>query len=492
MTASFGQKMARGATWMLLFKFVDRGLSFVSTIVLARVLVPADFGLVAMAMSVIALIELASAFSLEVGLIQRKDPSRAHYDTTWTLRLALTLLCALLTAALALPAASFYADPRLAPIMWVLAAGWLIEGLENIATVDFRRELNFRREFVFLAVKRVLAVAVTLGAALWFRSYWALIAGTLAGRVVGLALSYAMLAYRPRFCLRAWRDVMGFSVWLFISNVLVFINSRVSHFVIGRTHGAGPLGLYTMAADLAALASSEITMPINRAVLPGLSRMAENEDGMRGGLVRVIAAVALLALPASFGLAAIAEPLVLTLLGARWIDAVPVVQVLAFAGALQAITATNQSAYLASGRSFVPVITQSTLAAVLVALLVAFAGRGVIGIAIAQLCATIAAVGVSVALMRRFLAVRATALLGAVARPLIAGALMAILVFALDRARFGLGADLAAPLRLVFGLIAGAASYALLVLALWIAAGRPDSIERQLLVRLRRLRVAAP
>jgi O-antigen/teichoic acid export membrane protein len=192
MPRSIQSRIARGATWMLFFKLVDRGLAFVSTIVLARLLVPADFGLVAMAMSVMALIELASAFGFEVPLIQRTDPGRAHYDTAWTLRLMFGLFCGLATAALALPTAAFYGDPRLTLLMLVLSTSWLIESLENIGTVNFRRELDFRREFIFMLSKRLSAVAVTLVAALATQSYWALIAGTLTGRAVGLVLSYTM------------------------------------------------------------------------------------------------------------------------------------------------------------------------------------------------------------------------------------------------------------------------------------------------------------
>jgi O-antigen/teichoic acid export membrane protein len=486
MTASLPEKIARGAMWMLLFKLFDRGLGVVSTIILARVLLPADFGLIAMAMSVIALIELASAFGFEVGLIQRRDPSRVHYDTAWTLRLLFGAFCALATAVLALPTADLYADERLAPIMWVLAIGWLVESTENIATVEFRRELNFKREFVFLSSKRIVAVVVTLAAALAFRSYWALIAGVLVGRVTGVILSYAMLPFRPRLSLAASRDMMGFSGWLFAYNLLAFLNTRASHFVIGRTQGAGPLGIFTMAGDIAALASSEITMPINRAVFPGLSRMGETADGLRSGLLQVVAAIALISLPASFGLAAIAEPLVLTLLGEAWIAAVPALQLLSIAGAMQSITASNQSAYLASGRSFVPAIVNLVFVVALLPLLWAWHSEGVTGVAMAQALATMLAVCVSVGLMRRYLGVSALALLGAIWRPLTAAIVMAGLVHALDTAHYGLSTRPPEIVRLILSLAAGVLSYVSALLLLWMSAGRPDGVERLLLNRLRR------
>lgn len=470
---------------MLLFKLLDRGLGFVSTVILARVLVPADFGLVAMAMSVIALIELASAFSFEIALIQRKAPTRAHYDTTWTLRLLLGLFCAVATAAMAFPTATFYSDPRLAPIMFWLAASWVVESFENIGTVNFRRDLDFRREFIFLMSKRLVGVVITLSVALIYQTYWALIAGTLAGRAVAVGLSYVLQSYRPRFSLEVWRELVAFSGWLFVTNLLWFLNSRLSHFVIGRTHGANALGIYTVANDVAALASNEITMPINRAVLPGLSRMAEEDQGLSKGLLQVVAAVALIAFPASFGLMAVASPLVLTLLGPNWTEAVPAVQILAFAGVLQSLTANNQSAYLASGKSHVPAFAQIALTLVLIPMLVWLHDWGVVGIAWAQLSATAAGACVSVALMRYYLGVHLRDLLRVVTRPLLASAAMGAMVYELEALRFGLSPDLGPIPCLILGVAAGVLIYTVLVALLWFVAGRPQGVERMVYERVR-------
>jgi O-antigen/teichoic acid export membrane protein len=102
--------IAKGAAWMLLARVAERGLGLVSLLILARVLVPADFGLVAMAMSVIVFVELASTFGFDLALIQREHLTREHYDTAWTLQIAFGLLCAALIAALAYPSAWFYDD----------------------------------------------------------------------------------------------------------------------------------------------------------------------------------------------------------------------------------------------------------------------------------------------------------------------------------------------------------------------------------------------
>lgn len=477
--------MARGATWMLGFRLADRALAFFSTIILARILVPADFGLVAMAMSVIAMIELAGAFSFEVPLIQRPNPTRAHYDTTWTLRLLFSLLCGVLTVALALPAATFYGDDRIALIMVVLSASWFVEGFENIGTVNFRREMNFKREFIFMFAKRAVGVAVTLTIALALRSYWALIIGSLVSRAFGVGLSYAMHAYRPRFSLTMWRELFSFSGWLFVTNVLGFLTNRLSHFVIGRTQGAGALGTFTIASDFAALASSEVTAPINRAVLPGLSRIAETPGGIGQGLLQVVAVVQLITLPAAFGLAAVAEPLVLTLLGEQWHAAVVPLQILVFGGVLQSLVATNHSAYLATANAHVPAISATLFVIALVILLFYFGDHGINGVAAAQLGATAAAVCVSLMMMRRYFDVSLLALAAVIIRPLLASALMGATVYWTAQHRMGLGADAWHIAVLALSVLMGVTIYVSALALLWLAAGRPDGAEALVLKRLR-------
>ena len=482
---SIKSKIARGATWMLLLRATDRGLAFFSTIILARVLVPADFGLVAMAMSVITLIELTGAFSLEVALIQRAHPTREQYDTAWTLRIVFALIGATATAALAWPAAKFYEDPRLAAVLFVLAANWLVGSFENIGVVDFRRELNFRREYWYMISKRLVAMPVTLVLAITFRTYWALIAGTVAGTLATVLLSYVMHPYRPRPALRAWRELFSFSIWLFLGNLLMFLQARLAHFVIGRSHGADALGIFTVATDFAALASTEITAPVNRAIMPGLSRMAESIEGIRRGMVQITSAVLLITLPAAFGMAAIAEPVVLTLLGDQWPAAVPVLRILVIAGALQSITANNHSAYLAVAKSQVPVFINTVFVLALIPLLFGLRSLGVVGAAFAQLGAMVAAVAVSIGLMKQYLGTTLGELAGAVWRPLTAAAIMACAVYALDQSQFGFGHVLPPYVRLIACLLCGFALYVPLVGMLWVLSGRGDGVERALLERAR-------
>jgi O-antigen/teichoic acid export membrane protein len=183
---------------MIAFRLLDRAVGVISMLILARVLTPADFGLVAMATALIALVELFGGFGLDLALIQHRDATREHFDAGWTMNVLIGALVALLLLVLARPLAWFYDEPQLVALVALLALGPLIQGSKNIGVVAFRKDLNFDREFRFLLAKRLLSSVITVWLALWLRSYWALAIGMVFGRFTGVGISYALHAFRPR------------------------------------------------------------------------------------------------------------------------------------------------------------------------------------------------------------------------------------------------------------------------------------------------------
>lgn len=471
---------------MVLFRLCDRSIGVVSTTLLARLLLPADFGLVAMAMSIIAIIELATAFSFELALIQKAEPQREHYDTAWTLNILIALGGAALTSALAQAAASFYNEPRLAPVMFCIAGAWLVSGFENIGTVNFRRSMNFSAEFKLMAIKRVATFAVTIAAAVVLRSYWALVIGTATGRVVGVALSYAMQPFRPRLSLQCTRELFSFSGWMLANNMAGVVLGRVPHFVVGRVFGAQALGAYTVGSEIAQLAHTELVAPINRAMFPGYARLADQPETFRRICIDATAAILLVVLPASFAVAVFAEPIVRVLLGVQWQQAAPVIRILALAGAVSAVTSNNIAAYLALGRpKLVTLILLGRLAVFGVATAVLFGlDHHVASVAQAELVAALGSLLVSLPILFRQIELKTFDYIASAWRPLLASVLSAALVHLL----IGMyGADDsfgAAVVQLALGLPVGLAAYVGTVWVLWHAAGKPPSVDAAIARRI--------
>lgn len=476
------QNLAKGAAWMVAFRFAERALSVVSTIVLARLLLPDDFGLIAMAMTFVGFIELLGAFGFDNALIQRRVLERGHYDTAFTLNAALGLFCGLLIAAAAVPTARFYHEPRLVEVLLCLGVSSLIQGFENVGTVDFRRGLEFHREFLFLMTKRLLAFVITMAAAWTLRSYWALVIGIIAGRVATVMFSYFYHPYRPRFSLAASRELMSFSSWLLITNVLTFISVRTSHLIIGRIGSLRALGLYTMSYEIATMPTSELLAPVNRAVFPAFAKIAGNRDELRRAFLAMVGAATMLTIPAAFGIAAIAEPLVLVALSTKWADAVPLIEILAFLGAAGALINCATPAYLAMGKPHIATLLfGGRLVLTVPALIYAGTRYGVMGIAWVELVSLMLAVPVSMTVVARIVGITFADTMGRAWRPLLSSAAMFWIVRAfldfLERAGWSMG-DL---LTLLSAVTVGAVTYVALVGALWFVTGRVEGFERDLI-----------
>jgi lipopolysaccharide exporter len=478
--------MAAGAAWMVSFKLLDRSIGIVSVVILARLLVPADFGLVALATAIVAVVELLSAFNFDVALIRSQDAAKAQYDTAWTLNVVMAAACALLIAAAAVPAGAFYGDARLGPVMLWLSLATCIRGFENIGVVEFRKELKLHREFQLLLVRRVAVFAVTISAAFATRSYWALVLGILAGNVVGVALSYLFHPYRPGFDLSARGELLHFSKWMVLGNVINTLAGRAADLVIGKSLGAGPLGLFNLAHEIAHLPSTELSAPINRAAYPGYAKVAADRTQLAAHFLSVLGLTALLTAPLALGIAAIAPLLVPFLLGDKWRDAVSLLEILVLSGLLASLRTNAGYVLLALGRSeLVTLATGLRFAIFVPALIFGTLEFGVEGAAWAMLATSVVMLPITHAFMHRTIGMRWAEYGGVLWRPAIAAAGMALLVRAyLGWAQPGFTAG-SEGLTLAAAVLAGIAAYVALVAALWAACGFPQSAEARALAALR-------
>jgi lipopolysaccharide exporter len=487
---SVQRKMAHGAVWMLLFTFFERGLGLISTLLLVRLLAPGDFGVVAMATSFIFMAELLARFGFDVALIQRQDATVDDYNTAWTCNVLFGACITLAMLAGAAAIADFYNHPELFWIVCALAPGSLITGLENIGVVAFRKDMEFGREFRFQLSRKIIGFLVVVPMAFALRSYWALIAGTLAARLAGTITSYLIHPFRPRLSLVTARSLMNFSKWMLLNNFVSFFKERSSDFFVGRMLGATPLGLYNISYEIGSMPTTELSAPINRALLPGFARIAHDPVAMRAAYRNAIGALALLAVPAAAGLFAVAPFLVPVILGPKWLGAVPLMEILALNGGILLFHSSICAVVIAGGRPD-RVSTTNLMYVVMLLMLLAVVVPvwGVIGVAWAAIATSVLATPIYLLQVRRSLGIPPAEFVRAAARPAMASALMALAV------RWLLP-DWTASMTLLHsvgwllgGVASGAVVYAAMVGILWLANGRPEGMEKVLLAKVR-LRLA--
>lgn len=339
----------RSAVLVVSMRWTDRLVGLLSTIILARLLVPDDFGIIAMASLTIGLVEVLLDLGVNVALVQNRAPTPQHYDTAWTLRLAQTGVAAVAVAAAAAPAAGYFGDPRIVLVLYVMALALVLGGLENIGVVTFQKEMRFGLDFRLLFSKRLAGFVITIAAAWLLRSYWALVIGTIGGRLVGVVLSYQLHPMRPRLSLSKLSELFSVSQWTLLNGIAAYLNRSLHKFGVARVSSSATTGAYALADDISAMPASELLAPLNRVLFPAFVEAKENMVELKRLYLLAQALQTMVAVPACVGLALVAHDAVLVLLGRTWLVAVPFVQLLSLANIFQAITTSGGYVILTMG-----------------------------------------------------------------------------------------------------------------------------------------------
>ncbi|MBV8590427.1 MAG: oligosaccharide flippase family protein [Acetobacteraceae bacterium] len=348
--ASLGRRTAIGAIWMIAWRLTTRLLGMVSTLVLARILMPSDFGLVSMATGFAAAIEGLSALGLDDALIRNTEVDRRLYDTAFSMQAIRALANAAIVALMAGPASAWFQEPRLVPILLVLAALTALSGFENMGTVEFRRNLQFSKEFLLFFMPRIVSVVSTITACLLLRSYWALLIGTTASKLMRLVTTYLIHPYRPRFGIARWRDLVGFSFWTWMTGLATLVWERSDMFIVGRAVGPETLGLMIVAGEIATMPITEFVSPATRALYAGVSAAWRNGANIAGFALAIALCMLLLTLPLTIAVSAASGPITDVLLGSRWLAAQPLLAISAWYCVFSVVSHICGSVLNASGR----------------------------------------------------------------------------------------------------------------------------------------------
>ena len=334
---SLGQSIAGGAAWTVAGRFAIRILGFISTLILARILVPEDFGLVAQAMMVVGFLDMATEFGIHVPLIQNQKTTRDHYDSGWTLQIMRGVVVAAILALLAPSISSYLREPRLENIIYAASLIPLIYGFINIGIVDFRKHFEFHKDFQLNLVKKVVGFITVISLAFLWESYWAFVVSNIVANIAMVIASYILSPYRPKPSLVEWRSLFHFSKWVWTRGVLNAANDRIDLFLLSRFTDVTTVGVFTLSREVATTPTSELAMPVARALFPGLSKVVGDPTEFRRIFASVFSSTLMIALPAGVGLSYLAEPLTLLLLGAKWSAAVPYIEILAAFGVIKIV-----------------------------------------------------------------------------------------------------------------------------------------------------------
>lgn len=488
--------------WLGSSRLAINAIGLVSTLVLARLLSPEDFGLVAIAEAIFAIAGAVTQLSLAQSLVQHRAPQPHHFNTAFTLNIARSVLLGAAIAAFALPAAQIYGDPRLRDVMLVLALATALGGLENPRLVVFERDLIFWQNFCLNVGSKLGGFVVAIAIAYVYRSYWALVLGSFFAQAVRVALSYVVLPNLPRLSLQGARELLSFSGWLTLTSGLKTATLRYDPLLIGLAVPQAVVGHYTFGSRLGSLPVRETLSPLRTLLFPALSRMQDEPFRLRRAYRNAQAVIFFMAMPLGVGFAFVAEPVVLVTIGKKWLPAVPVMQAIAVLSALNQLE-NLQPLAMSLGRTKrlfgrelrvflirLPLVTAGLLLGQATALGV------VMGMVAGRFLATLINVALNMKLVEALTGDTLKEQLRIAPRPIVAsGAMVAglALLFGLPAAGgdqgVGTGVDTVALIAQLLVLVpSGIAIYAATTVLLWLALDRPEGAEQEILSSLRAAR----
>lgn len=478
----------RGVAWAFLLRWGLRGIGLVNTVILARLLTPGDFGLVAMGTLVMGFLQGFTQIGVQMLLIREPQTSREHCDTAWTLKLAQGAAIAVLLVILAEPAAGYFQEPRVVEVMTFLSLVALLNGASSIGMVLVRKELDFARDFRYSIYCRLVAFVATVGLALVLRSYWALVIGQIVAAGFGVLLSFRMHPYRPRLSLAKARDYLRFGLSILPFNIGEFLNAKADVMVVGGIANTSQMGGYHVASELSALVTQEVVATAGRGLYPNYAKLAGERERLKTAYGHVLNSMAILCFPLGLGLWAVAEDFVAVVLGRQWAYAVPLLEWLALYGMLSSLVAMfGGHILIVTGHERVSAWLMWLRVGLLIPL-VWMAGTlwGVEAVAMAATATAAAMVPVAMLTLHRTVGIGWGDQCRWLWRPLGSALVMVALVRLLHQPA------LPAFVSLALDVLVGALAYCTVLLGLWWATGRPAGVENSIIAYLHTRRRRAP
>jgi O-antigen/teichoic acid export membrane protein len=473
-------RLLKGSAWLSAGRAVVNALSMLSTVLLARWLVPADFGLVALATTMMAILSSVTELSLSSALVRHAAPARSHFDAAWTLNALRGLVLGALFAAAGMPAAALYGDPRLIQVMAIMGFGLFLSGLPNPRSIMLQRDLIFWQEFALSVSQKVVGVAVSIIIAYYYRSYWALLIGVLAMQLTNVLVSYAVLPFRPRICFDHVRELLSFSLWLTAGQIVNTLNWRFDHLLIGKGLSISTLGHYTVGSNLAQIPTRETTAPLTRVMFPAFSKIRGDAPRLSNAYQRAQALVTAIALPAGIGTALIADPLVRLSMGDQWLPAIFVLQALASVFALQTLGSLSEPLYMAHGETRLLFVRNLQMLAIRMPMI--FAGMllgGLKGLVLARVVSGLVSIYLEMRLVRRLIGLDLYTQLTVNARALASAGVMAAGVILITPLLTRGDDSTSLLIRISVTALVAATIYCGTSVLLWMSMRRPAGPERE-------------
>ncbi|TEU00933.1 MAG: MOP flippase family protein [Candidatus Stahlbacteria bacterium] len=346
-------KTVQGVGWSGISRITRLLLQLGMTALLARLLTPNDFGLLAMVVVFTNLVMVFRDFGLTAALIQRKGLAEEHLSSGFWVNVLVGLLLTLLLVALAPAIAYFYGEDRLTLIIMVLASTFFMSSFGIVQTALLTKELNFKP----LAIIEISAVAIsgTVAIVLAFAGFgvWSLVWQQVISSFVTVIFLWTFSSWRPKLLFRWQRvkELLSFGLNLTGFNFVNYFNRNLDNLLIGKFLGSAPLGFYNLTYQLLLFPLSNISHVAGRVMFPSFSTIQDDKSKVRHSYIRATRYIATVTFPMMIGLLVVAPQFIRVIFGSQWERSIFLVQILALVGLMQSISTLNGTIYQSQGRT---------------------------------------------------------------------------------------------------------------------------------------------
>lgn len=350
---SLKQKTINGLLWSFLDNFIVHGVNFIAGIVLARLLSPREFGLVGMVTIFIALGQSFVDSGFGQALIRKKDCTQSDYSTIFIFNVIVGICWYILIIVFSPIISAFFNEPELIAILPVLGIGVILNAASIIHIVQLTKRIDFKLQTKISVFSSFISGISALIIAVNGFGVWSLVWMTLVKYSVNLVLLWFWNGWRPSliFDNHFFKEMYGFGSRLLISGLIDTAYRNAYLAVIGKYYSASDLGYYSRADQFSQVFSSNISSVVQRVSYPVLSSVKEDDKKLKAGYQQLIKSTMLISFVLMIGLAAAAKPLILALIGEKWMQSVEYLQLLCFVGMFYPLHALNLNILNVKGRS---------------------------------------------------------------------------------------------------------------------------------------------
>ena len=426
------QKTAWGFIWNFSAYFLGKIVVLITTSILARLLAKNDFGLIAVALVAINYLSVLKDLGLGVALIQRRENVAQAANTVFTINVLLGLFLSALIIPLAPFVATYFRDPQVIPVLRWMGISFIINALGSVHTNWLVRDLDYRRKIVPELGGALIKGAISIGMAYLGYGVWSLVFGQIAGALASVILVWIVLPWRPRLALdtNVAGSLMKFGASVTLIDIITQITDNLDYIIVGRLFGLVPLSIYTLAYRLPEMLLIGNLWVMGGVVFPAFSSIQNRPEELRRGFLASVRFVELIAVPVCLGLFIAADPIVRVVFGDQWLEAIPVLRVLAIYAWVYSLGYHVGGFYKAIGRPDILLKLSFLTLVIIVPSLLIGARLGIIGVAAGHLVAVLIRRIISLGLATRFVNVSILEIFGELRTSLLGAIVMAPVVLA--------------------------------------------------------------